>query len=142
MKLEIDADIRRARALPGTVYHDPAVYRLQVDRLFPRTWHIVGETGRVAEPGQVAPIPMLEGCLDEPLLLSRDKTGVLHCLSNVCTHRGNLVVAEPCQATSLRCRYHGRRFGLDGRFAFMPEFEGAEGFPSASDDLPRVPFGS
>ena len=27
----------------------------------------------------------------------------------------------------LRCRYHGRRFGLDGSFQFMPEFEGVEG---------------
>lgn len=40
----------------------------------------------------------------------------------------------------LRCGYHGRRFGLDGRFLSMPEFEGVEDFPSASDDLPKVPF--
>src|SRR5439155_13652282 len=37
---------------------------------------------------------------------------------------------------------HGRRFGLDGRFQFMPEFEGVADFPSPEDDLPRVPFGS
>jgi choline monooxygenase len=43
---------------------------------------------------------------------------------------------------SLRCRYHGRAFHLDGRFRSMPGFEGAEGFPSPSDDLPQVPHGT
>jgi choline monooxygenase len=60
----------------------------------------------------------------------------------VCTHRGNLVVHEEGEAQGLRCRYHGRRFALDGRFVSMPEFEGVEGFPSASDDLARVPLGA
>src|SRR5207302_4661523 len=41
-------------------------------------------------------------------------------------------------ALHLRCRYHGRRFALDGRFLSMPEFEGVRDFPSRSDDLPRV----
>nr|HMS56908.1 SRPBCC family protein [Fimbriimonadaceae bacterium] len=37
-------------------------------------------------------------------------------------------------------RYHGKRFGLDGKFQHMPEFDQAQGFPSEKDDLPRVPF--
>ena len=44
--------------------------------------------------------------------------------------------------SGLRCRYHGRRFGLDGRFQHMPEFEAAADFPSEADDLPRAPFGA
>jgi choline monooxygenase len=40
----------------------------------------------------------------------------------------------------LRCRYHGRRFELDGKFHSMPEFEGVTDFPSPADDLPRVPM--
>src|SRR5262249_10888213 len=35
-----------------------------------------------------------------------------------------------------------RRFDLDGTFRHMPEFEGVRGFPSPSDNLPRVEFGS
>jgi choline monooxygenase len=56
----------------------------------------------------------------------------------VCTHRANLVCVEAGRAEGLRCRYHGRRFALDGRFLSMPEFEGACDFPTAADDLPRV----
>ena len=42
----------------------------------------------------------------------------------------------------LVCRYHGRRFDLDGTFRHMPEFEGVKGFPSEADNLPRVATGS
>jgi choline monooxygenase len=78
--------------------------------------------------------------LDQPLLFTRDAQDSLHALSNVCTHRGMLVCEGESVQASLRCRYHGRRFGLDGRFRGMPEFDGAENFPAPSDDLPRVPF--
>jgi choline monooxygenase len=37
-----------------------------------------------------------------------------------------------------RCRYHGRRFGLDGCLLSMPEFEGVEGFPTEEDNLPQL----
>jgi choline monooxygenase len=85
---------------------------------------------------------MLEGFLDEPLVLVRGSDAKLRCLSNVCTHRGNLVVTEPCQRSTLVCAYHGRRFHTDGRLVSSPEFEGAADFPSARDDLPEIATGT
>jgi choline monooxygenase len=58
----------------------------------------------------------------------------------VCTHRANLVAEAPGQAQALRCRYHGRRFALDGCYLSMPEFEAAEDFPAETDDLTPVAF--
>jgi len=92
-------------------------------RLFPRAWHFIGHDGLVKDPGQVHPFTLL----DDPLLLARDAAG-LHAISNVCTHRGTIVVESPYRASHLRCRYHGRKFALDGRFESMPEFEGAANF--------------
>jgi choline monooxygenase len=89
----------------------------------------------------VYPFTLLEGSLDEPLLLTRDFKDQVHCLSNVCTHRGNIVVESEGVERGLRCRYHGRRFALDGRFEAMPEFEEAANFPGDADHLPHVPFG-
>lgn len=83
---------------------------------------------------------LLEGCLDEPLVLTVDDNGELHCLSNVCTHRGALLVEGEGHVKGLRCRYHGRRFCLDGKFGSMPEFEGVSHFPTESDNLPRLPL--
>jgi choline monooxygenase len=138
-QLQVDADIRSARTLPSELYCDAVVYQRLVDRVLARTWHVLGDGLQLPGVGEATPVTLLPGSLDEPLLLTRDATEAVHLLSNVCTHRGNLLVSEPCRAQTLRCRYHGRRFSLDGRFAFMPEFEGALAFPSPSDDLPRVP---
>ncbi len=140
--LIVEEDIRRAWTLPAWVYTDPEIFASAKSRVFAPSWQLVSNLDRVKAPGQVHPFILLEGCLDEPLLLSRDRDDHIHCLSNVCTHRGNLVCEHDGMESFLRCRYHGRRFGLDGRFQSMPEFEEAVGFPSASDDLPRVEHGT
>lgn len=136
----IDPDIRRATTLPSAVYHDESFFRAAREKVFARSWQLLGDAERMKEPGHVLPCALLEGMLDEPLVLTRDAKDELHCLSNVCTHRANVLVHGEGNVPQLRCRYHGRRFGLDGRFVSMPEFEGAEGFPRAEDSLPRVPL--
>jgi len=141
-RISIDPDIARASTLPSWAYADPAVLSASRERVFAPSWQLVADTDRVKVPGQVCPFTLLEGLLDEPLLLTRDREDGLHCLSNVCTHRGNLVVEGEGVEHVLRCRYHGRRFGLDGRFLSMPEFEQTEDFPSQSDDLPKIAFGT
>jgi choline monooxygenase len=137
---DIHPDIRRASTPPARIYTDPAFFRICQERVFATSWHLAAQADAVRVPGSVYPFTLLEGCLDEPLLLTRDRADVLHCLSNVCTHRGHLVCPHAEHLTRLRCRYHGRRFALDGRFEHMPEFEGVEGFPTPADDLARVPF--
>ena len=138
----IHPDIRRAATLPSRVYSDPELFGALGERVFAPSWQFAADTDRVKVPGQVHPLILLEGALDEPLVLTRDREDGLHCLSNVCTHRGTLVCeSDTVMPAQMRCRYHGRRFDLDGRFHSMPEFEGVVGFPSPADDLPRVPFG-
>ena len=140
--VSIDPDIRRAHTLPAWIYSDPEVHALQKERVFARSWQWMGDLDRVKVPGAVYPVTLLEGTLDEPLVIARDRQDQLHCYSNVCTHRGTLVCESEGVESFLRCRYHGRRFGLDGRFLSMPEFESVEGFPSKGDDLPHVAFGA
>jgi choline monooxygenase len=139
---DIDGDITRASTPPSAIYHDAAAYARQRDRIFARSWQLAGDAPRLKAPGHVVPFTLLPGCLDEPLLLTRDQDGTAHCMSNVCTHRGALVVEGEGHANSLRCRYHGRRFGLDGCMQHMPEFDGVQNFPASSDDLPRLPLHS
>lgn len=131
---EIDPDIRVARSLPPAAYGDPDLFARMRERVFAPSWQWCPEASEAVRDGDVAPFTLLPGCLDEPLVIAR-ADGVVRALSNVCTHRGHPVVACAARAASLRCRYHGRRFGLDGRFVSMPEFVGAQGFPSPDDDL-------
>jgi len=137
----VDPDITTASTIAASFYRDEAAYALARERVFARSWQWIGDVSDVTEPGSLAPRELLAGCLDEPLLLSRDTAGTLRCLSNVCTHRGNLLVNKPCRAEQIRCGYHSRRFDLAGRMTFMPEFGGAKNFPSPADHLPQVPFG-
>lgn len=131
----IDPDITRAETLPGHFYRDVTIFEEIKEKVFIRSWHWVGDQGLVP-PGQYAyPFTLLEGFLDEPLLLTQDGDDGLRCLSNVCTHRGNLVVLSPGKLKKLTCMYHGRRFGLSGRFEYMPEFGEARDFPRPCEGL-------
>ncbi len=94
----VDPDITVAATLPASFYRDEAAYALARERVFARSWQWIGDTEDVAETAALSPREMLAGCLDEPLLLARDATGTLRCLSNVCTHRANLLVRGPCRA--------------------------------------------
>ncbi|MEO5741127.1 MAG: Rieske 2Fe-2S domain-containing protein, partial [Vicinamibacterales bacterium] len=114
--VEIDCDIRAAATLPARVYSDPAYFALQQGRVFTRSWQYAADAGRVRAPGHVLPFTLLDGCLGEPLVITSDENAELRCMSNVCTHRGALVVEGEGHLKSLRCRYHGRRFALDGSF--------------------------
>jgi len=138
----VDPDITIAATIASAFYSDASAYALARERIFARTWQWIGELTDVKQPGSLSPRDMLPGYLDEPLLLARDQAGVLRCLSNVCTHRGNLLVKAPCRAEQIRCSYHSRRFDLSGRMTFMPEFELAKNFPSPADHLQRVAFGT
>jgi len=135
-RFHIHPDVTEASTIDKAFYLDPAVWALSREHIFARCWHWLGALDDAAEPGSLAPREVLPGLLDEPLLLARDGGGLLRCLSNVCTHRGNLLVQAACRAKDIRCGYHARRFGLDGTMLSMPGFEQARNFPAASDHLP------
>ncbi len=142
--------VEKARTMPASFYLDAAQYDLSLEKIFARTWQFVGDTptifAELTENGQVktgamAPFTLLEGSLNEPLLLTQEEKK-LNCLSNVCTHRGSLLIEKNCEHSSIRCRYHGRRFALDGKYQSAPGFEGAEDFPNAQDNLPHAAMGT
>jgi choline monooxygenase len=139
-KYFIDPEIRKAATLPASFYRDPGVFEALKDQVFYRTWQWIGDDRGLQAPSSARPFVLLEGFLDEPMVLTRDASGTLHCLSNVCTHRGNLVVGKAGPAKKLICGYHGRRFRLDGTFEHMPEFSEAEGFPRPCDHLHAFPL--
>ena len=138
----IDPAIGRAATLPGSFYHDPNLLEISRERVFAPSWQLIpGAEEHVRRPLDAWPFYFLENFLDEPLVLLRDANDVPHCFSNVCTHRGKILVENPTRLPErgVVCGYHGRRFSLDGRFAAMPETQGMENFPCAADDLTELP---
>lgn len=133
---EIDPDIQKAKTLAAGFYTDPAYFELSKEKIFARSWQFLAHSDGL---GDLTPLDLLPGVLDEPVLIVKTSEWI-SCLSNVCTHRGKVLVEEPCQADLIRCRYHGRRFHLSGEMISMPEFEGVEGFPCEADNLTKLPL--
>ncbi len=136
----VDPDIARAKTIDTSFYTDKQCYEDAKKKIFAPSWQFIGDVSKVKEPGDAYPFTLLENYLNEPLLLTKDNQNRLHCLSNVCTHRGNLMVHEPCKLKQLKCSYHGRLFQLDGKFISMPEFKEVENFPTEEDNLHQLPL--
>ncbi|PQB05847.1 aromatic ring-hydroxylating oxygenase subunit alpha [Aureitalea marina] len=139
-RFHIDTDIRKAETLPASFYRDEQIFTELKDKVFLKSWHWLGDITVLSGNRTVYPLELLPGFLSEPLVLTRNKSHQIQLLSNVCTHRGNKVVLEAGKPKKLICGYHGRRFDLEGKFEYMPEFEQAEDFPRPCDHLPNLPL--
>lgn len=133
---DINPDIEYAETLASEFYTSEKYFHESKEKIFARSWHFLGKTDEVKN---IKPFTILENFLDEPVLLTK-RNEKINCLSNVCTHRGKILIESESEANGIRCGYHGRRFDPDGKFLSMPEFETAKNFPSEKDDLPKVPF--
>ena len=140
-KYSVDPDITVAETLPAIFYRDQEVFDAMRAGIFTHSWHWLGDAPTLLPLDRYAyPLSLLDGYLEEPLVLVSDGDGVIRCMSNVCTHRANLVVHNPGKINNLTCMYHGRRWDMDGTFKFMPEFNEAKGFPRPCDHLHSFPL--
>ncbi len=133
---QINSDIKKAETIPSEFYTDEKYFELSKKQIFSKTWQFVALKPQI---NNVKPIDLLPNFLDEPILISKNEKGKINCLSNVCTHRGKILVECEKNIEGIRCGYHGRRFSLDGKFLSMPEFEGVEKFPTEKDNLCQIP---
>lgn len=123
-----------------SVYTDPAIFEMEMQRIWERTWIYVGHESQVAEPGQYYSTSIGR----QPVLLTRHSDGEIYVLYNRCAHKGAQVVGDACGTLKeLRCGYHGWRFGLDGELLSIPLESGYEGTGFNKDDpdasMKRVP---
>ena len=122
--LNIDSDISRAWSIPAPFYTDASVMAEEREKIFARTWQVVGHADQLAKPGDFFTLDLL----GEPLLLVRGTNGELRGFYNVCRHRAG-PPAEGCgNRKLLRCGYHGWTYGLDGSLISAPEVEGVQDF--------------
>ncbi len=125
----------RATALPARFYTGPAMAALDRRAIFDRHWQLVAHTSRLQHAGDHV-VADLAGL---PVVAVRGADGTLRVLHNVCRHRaGPLALCDGLAAKSLRCKYHGWTYGLDGALKSAPEMADAEGFDVAAIRLPQL----
>jgi len=140
-KYSISPEIKKATTLPSSFYRDKDSFIANTELLLSASWQFLGDTSLFDDNHNVVPMVIYEDLIDEPVILIRAQDGSIKCLSNVCTHRGNLLINQPGKISHLVCGYHGRKYSLEGKFESMPEFEGVEDFPRICDHLQQIGFG-
>jgi len=120
----VDPEVENAWTLPASLYTDAKIFAEEKERIFSRTWQVVGHATQVAHPGDYFTAE-LGG---EPLLCVRGLDAKLRAFYNVCKHRAG-PAAEGCGSRKLfRCGYHGWTYDLDGTLISATEIEGVNGF--------------
>ena len=116
-----------------SLYTDPSIFALEMERIFSRSWIYVGHESQVRKPGDYHASRI--GA--RPVLLTRHSDGRVHVLHNQCAHRGAQVVAdERGNAQEFRCCYHGWSYHTDGRIKNIPL---RHGYPARLDpDDPKL----
>jgi choline monooxygenase len=135
LQLDVNEQIECAQTLASRFYTDPSILETEKDRIFRRTWQLVGTLDHacgeangvsrtIADPESF----FTADVAGEPIVVVRDKEGTLRAFSNVCRHRaGPIALGSGCKNV-LRCAYHGWTYTLDGRLIGTPDVEGVEFF--------------
>ncbi len=93
-------------------YTDPAIYELEVDRIFLRAWIYAGHCSQIPDRGDY----FLFEIAAESVIVIRQKNGEVHALLNVCRHRGSRVCLEHAgNVPAFVCPYHAWTYDLSGK---------------------------
>ena len=145
VNFKIDKDITLARTPPGSFYiQDSSSFSAQCTTIFNDTWHYSPEILLAKNPGDALPFSTLSNSpFSEPLLAVKDVDNIMRVFSNVCTHRGKILIEGTSPTSiisnngkvSIKCGYHGRRFSGNGRCVGAPGFDSIN---NTVDDLPQA----
>ncbi|MCY7354646.1 MAG: aromatic ring-hydroxylating dioxygenase subunit alpha [Lysobacter sp.] len=140
-----DADLlpqaaAHARSLSARFYVDATMPALDRHAIFDHAWHLVAHACQLQNAGDhvvadLAGLPVIavRGADGEGM------PGEIRVMHNVCRHRaGPIAQCDGLGAKSLRCRYHGWTYALDGALKSAPEMQTAEDFHVEDIRLPQL----
>jgi choline monooxygenase len=135
LRLDVHEQIECAHTLASRFYIDPAILEVEKEKIFRRTWQLVGTLSQPCGEMNGAPRTIADPetfftaeVAGEPIVIVRDKEGSLRAFSNVCRHRAGPIAQGSGCKNVLRCGYHGWTYTLDGRLIGTPDVEGVEFF--------------
>jgi benzoate/toluate 1,2-dioxygenase alpha subunit len=118
------ADLVREDRVAGRLYTDPELFELEMIRIFERTWIWVAHESELPKPGSFKSTFVGR----QPVIVTKDRKGVVRTLLNRCRHRGASVCEKPSgQVNGFTCPYHAWSYGLDGSLRGIPYPDGYEG---------------
>ena len=116
--------LERSETIPSSWYTDPEILRFENECVFSKFWQYVGHVAQIKDPGDHFPATVA----DNPVVVVRDKEGMLRAFYNVCRHRGGPLVTKCGNGKVFQCHYHGWTYLLDGSLRGVPDFDRVELF--------------
>jgi nitrite reductase/ring-hydroxylating ferredoxin subunit len=127
--------LEEARALPGAFYTNEALYELEVEKIWRKSWIHVGRVEELANAGDF----IKRDIAGEPIVVTRGHDGEIRALSRVCQHRFMDILAE-CEgqkgnSETFACPYHKWTYGLDGKLQGAAHMGKSNLFQRQKDDI-------
>ena len=115
MDLErIDALFKQRRAghtLPQALYTEHGAFDFDMTAIYGQSWLMAGMECELPKAGSY--LSMMIG--KWPVLITRDREGIIRAFHNSCRHRGSMICATGSgTAPKLVCPYHRWTYDLDG----------------------------
>lgn len=129
-----DVDATKSLSLRAAAYTDPAWYGVDRDAIVARTWQWVCHVEKLRQPGDYVTVDIA----GQPILIARDRDGVLRGFYNVCKHRAHALLSGEGNTTRILCPYHAWVYRLDGRLARAPHTEHLKDFATGDICLDPV----
>ena len=130
--MKIDKNIELAKTPPSSFYTSESIFKKNKST-FENSYQFVCHQTELIKSTSI-PINLFKDWLDIPLLITKENDDIF-CLSNVCTHRGNILCVKKDHKNKLVCNYHGRSFNLNGSINHAPGFKKTKNFPSKDDSI-------
>ena len=105
-----------ARTMPPEFYTSETQFEQEKERLFRSQWICLGRVQQIPRPGDY----FTTTTINEPLIVVRTKPDEIAVLSNVCRHRGSVLVEGIGNTKSFICPYHAWTYDLDGQLRRAP----------------------
>src|SRR5215468_3205494 len=87
--LDFDERLATSSTLPSRLYTEARYLEIEKEKVFARSWQLVGREDLIASPGRFFTAEVA----GEPLLVARGGDSRVRALSNVCRHRAGPVAA-------------------------------------------------
>ncbi|MBQ4810602.1 aromatic ring-hydroxylating dioxygenase subunit alpha [Pseudoalteromonas luteoviolacea] len=112
------APIEEAYSLPFAVYKHPDIYVLEIEKIFKNEWVFIVSEQELNQAGDYFAFTLA----DEPIVIIQGQDGTVRALSNLCRHRGTILLDEGFGNVekNIVCPYHAWTYSDDGDFKGAP----------------------
>ena len=134
LKASVAVPFDRAHAMPKAVYTSEEFAAQEIRQIFGKEWFCAGRASSLGKPGDYLTLELA----NQPIMVIRDRDGVLRAQSNVCLHRMSTLLNGRGNSRGIVCPYHGWSYATDGRLRAAPAMTLNADFCKEDYRLPQI----